>query len=783
MTATARGEHDTAAPAGRTEQADGAAAVPIVSIVMANYNGARYIEAALQSALRQSLRNIEVIVADDASTDDSASRVVSVALSDARVRLLCASTNGGPGAARNRCLDAARGRWIAVMDSDDMMHPERLERLVAAAECDGADIAADDLLIFDENPAIAPETCLRGRAMASATWVDAADYVRANTLFSGGQSLGYLKPLIRASLIGDCCLRYDTTLRIAEDYDFILRLLLPGARFRVYPQLGYFYRKHSQSISHRLSRQTLEPMLVAHDRVCAIVGGQDERLDAAMAMRRASLQRALDFDELVSALKRHHWHAAAAQAIRRPRVAALLRGVLTGRFYRLAARRSSVRAAAMNRQVCVLSRQRIVGNTSGSSVYLLSICTALRQCGCDVHLLCPSPVVFGRWPALLLRPEMRIFRSITLRGSLRVGRLIIATDPAIALSAGIGILGKLASRLGISAGRLNRTAPYAISQAWTQPDFLFVARHARAHADIVIADYAFLTDGLPYTLRPDAPSLVVMHDLFSSRSAQFDRLGAKDSVAAIGQQAEMALLGKADAVVAIQAAEASIVRSCLPEQNVIVVPIAIAPVAEPQLGRDKSILFVGSNTAPNIFGLRWFLEAIWPAVRTSVPDAILLVAGTVCGTVKPLPDGVRLLGCVRDLAVLYRQAAVVISPLQTGSGLKIKLIEALAQGKAVVATGVTLQGVEQEVGGVVSVADDSAEFAAAVIRLLNDEKLRMVRASAALELARTKFSSAACYAELLAFVASASQTVPRLTPAGWAFSAARRFFRPAHDAA
>ena len=163
---------------------------------MANYNGARYIETALESALRQSLRNIEVRAAYYVSTDDSASRVVSVALSDARVRLLRASTNGGPGAARNRCPSkAARGRWIAVMDSDDMMHPERLERLVAAAESDGADIAADDLLIFDENPAIAPETCLRGRAAASATWVDAADYVRANTLFSGGQSLGYLKPL------------------------------------------------------------------------------------------------------------------------------------------------------------------------------------------------------------------------------------------------------------------------------------------------------------------------------------------------------------------------------------------------------------------------------------------------------------------------------------------------------------------------------------------------------------------------------------------------------------
>jgi succinoglycan biosynthesis protein ExoO len=217
----------------------------------------------------------------------------------------------------------------------------------------------------------------------------------------------------------------------------------------------------------------------------------------------------------------------------------------------------------------------------------------------------------------------------------------------------------------------------------------------------------------------------------------------------------MALLGKADAVVAIQADEAAIVRSCLPNRQVIVAPIAITPVEAPQPGRDRSLLFVGSNTAPNIFGLRWFLEAIWPTVRSGVPDAVLLVAGSVCGAVRPAPDGVRLLGSVRDLAALYEQAAVVISPLQAGSGLKIKLIEALARGKAVVATSVTLQGVEAAVSGAVAVADDPAAFAAAVIGLLSDEDLRLARATAALDLARTRFSPTACHAELLAFVSCA----------------------------
>ncbi len=577
------------------------------------------------------------------------------------------------------------------MDSDDLMHPDRLAHLVAAAERDGADIIADDLLIFHDDPDIQPQTCLRGQAAEAPFWVSAADYVRANVLFSGAQALGYLKPLIRASLIRDRDARYETTLRIAEDYDFILRLLLDGARFRVYPQLLYFYRKHPQSISHRLSRATLVPMLAAHDRLQAATAGRERQLDAAMTTRRASLQKALDFDDLVSGLKRRAWPEVLRLALRRPLVAALLRQPLIDRLRRLGVRRAA-RPAATRRQVSVLSRQRVIGNTNGSSAYLLSLCAAMRDSGCDVHLVCPSPVVFGRWPWMSLQPEMAIFDSIIVRGSLRVGSRLIATDPRIAARAFIGLLGKLASRIGFPAARLNRPAPFAVSQPWTRPDLLFVARHCRGRADVVVADYAFLTAGIPYALSPKVRSCVVMHDLFSSRAPQFGRLGASDSVTAIEREQEMALLGKADVVIAIQDHEAAIVLDCLPDRRVITAPIAITPVAEPQPGRDRVVLFVGSGAAPNVIGLRWFLDSVWPAVRASLPDVVLQVAGSVCGAIGTCPDGVERLGLVADLAERYQQAGVVISPLLAGSGLKIKLIEALGHGKAMVATGGDIAG-------------------------------------------------------------------------------------------
>jgi Glycosyl transferases group 1 len=244
----------------------------------------------------------------------------------------------------------------------------------------------------------------------------------------------------------------------------------------------------------------------------------------------------------------------------------------------------------------------------------------------------------------------------------------------------------------------------------------------------------------------------VMHDLFSSRGAQFERIGEADSVAMISETAEMALLAGAGAVVAIQPEEAELVRVGLPKQPVILAPMAVEPVGAPQPGEDGRVLFVGSKTAPNIVGLRWFLDKVWPAVLAGVPDAELAVAGSVATAISGNVLGVRLLGAMPSLEALYRDAAVVISPLPVGSGLKIKLVEALGHGKAIVATTATVQGFEALTREAVAVADDPASFAAELIALLRDRELRSARGAAALAVARERFSPAACYAGFVSFV-------------------------------
>lgn len=107
---------------------------PLVSVLMAACNAESTIDTALQSLLAQTYRNLEIIVVDDGSDDQTAAVVAAVAGQDARVRLLRPPHPGGPYVARNHALNQASGKFITVHDADDWSHPQKIERQVALME-------------------------------------------------------------------------------------------------------------------------------------------------------------------------------------------------------------------------------------------------------------------------------------------------------------------------------------------------------------------------------------------------------------------------------------------------------------------------------------------------------------------------------------------------------------------------------------------------------------------------------------------------------------------------
>ena len=282
---------------------------PTLSVIMANRNGGAHLREALASTLGQTHDDLELILSDDASTDDSIAIAEAVSSRDRRLKLLRSMVVGGPAAARNRALNIARGDWIAVADSDDLMHPARFERMLKQAHENELDVVADDQIYFGANLG---HTLLEARGVSSIWHVTAKDFLAAETA-SPAIPVGYLKPVIRRSALGS--LRYSEAMTIGEDYDLLFRLLLVGVKMAVLPEAYYLYRRHSGSISYRLRPEDCESMIVAGERYLDMVPNE---LAPLVRQRLLMHEHARDFAELVVQLKSGSLRGAAAALFRQP---------------------------------------------------------------------------------------------------------------------------------------------------------------------------------------------------------------------------------------------------------------------------------------------------------------------------------------------------------------------------------------------------------------------------------------------------------------------------------
>lgn len=109
----------------------------MVSIITPAYNSSRHLAGTIESVLAQTYGDWEMIIADDASTDPTRSIVRRYSTEDDRIRLLVLPQHKGPAEARNAAIDAARGRYIAFLDSDDLWHPQKLEKQIRFMEQHG----------------------------------------------------------------------------------------------------------------------------------------------------------------------------------------------------------------------------------------------------------------------------------------------------------------------------------------------------------------------------------------------------------------------------------------------------------------------------------------------------------------------------------------------------------------------------------------------------------------------------------------------------------------------
>ena len=275
----------------------------------------------------------------------------------------------------------------------------------------------------------------------------------------------------------------------------------------------------------------------------------------------------------------------------------------------------------------------------------------------------------------------------------------------------------------------------------------FVARPQ--HACIVeYLSLGWLRAGIP----PGVLTLVDTHDVVHRRDAELVALGERLDRPLLSAAEEQAQLRAFDRVIAISEPDAAVFRSWLGAERVILAPHAHPLQPAPWRPDLRRLLFVGSGYLPNQHGLHWFLHEVWP--RLAHLELQLDVVGQV-GPAMRLRSvhGVQVHGPVDSLSEAYAVADVCINPVQHGSGLKIKSVEALAHGLAMVASPHAVRGLmgargTGNAGDAFLVANDATAFAAAIEDLAANPAQRQRLVQSALRLAGELFSEAACYGNL-----------------------------------
>jgi succinoglycan biosynthesis protein ExoU len=276
-----------------------------VAVIIAAWRAADTIGRAVSSALAQP-EAAEVIVVDDASGDAGATLSAARNADDGsgRLTVIALETNGGPARARNAAIAASKSPWACVLDSDDYLESGRLAALLKAA-ADGHDFIADDLIQVIDGADRSTGQPLWFTDNPVARDVSLAFFVETNIPKASRyrRELGFLKPLMRRSFLEQHALRYDEAMRLGEDYDFYIRALAAGARFRLIPAAGYVSVMRSDSLSARHSRNDLAALEAADHRLLATarLNPDEQRLVRAHAFSTKKKIAWIDFMENLKA--------------------------------------------------------------------------------------------------------------------------------------------------------------------------------------------------------------------------------------------------------------------------------------------------------------------------------------------------------------------------------------------------------------------------------------------------------------------------------------------------
>lgn len=215
---------------------------PLVSVIIPTFNAGKYVAETLESVISQNVLGLEVVVADDGSTDDTLEVV-----SRYKITKLVKQSNCGPSAARNLGLRHSRGEYVWFLDADDLISPKAISRSIELITANpSTDATVGKWSFMDEN-GVTTSPCIQAPTSLFADNNRAIDDMVLRTLFPVGTSL------IKRSAI-DRVGGWDERLWCAEDRDLWIRLLRSGCKFAKLDEHVFQYRHHGSNATKNMPR-------------------------------------------------------------------------------------------------------------------------------------------------------------------------------------------------------------------------------------------------------------------------------------------------------------------------------------------------------------------------------------------------------------------------------------------------------------------------------------------------------------------------------------------------
>ncbi len=223
--------------------------LPLVSVIIPAYNAERYIKSTIRSVLLQDYKNLEIIVIDDGSTDNTATVVKKLANEDKRINYIH-QQNGGVSSARNHGYKLSKGKYIAFLDADDIWLPDNIGKKVEYLQSDpDTGLVHSDALLIDENDNSLEET-KQGKS----------GYILDDLLLWKGTCIPAPSSILVRREVLEEAGTFDTELSTSADQELFFRV---AAKYKIgrVPEVTWHYRIHSQNMHSNIALMERDSLL------------------------------------------------------------------------------------------------------------------------------------------------------------------------------------------------------------------------------------------------------------------------------------------------------------------------------------------------------------------------------------------------------------------------------------------------------------------------------------------------------------------------------------------